>query len=149
MSDPNSIFKKGIYREGPSDGLTEQERRWAQSLLKGDNLDRLTKSLKTGRRFRPVPVSIHYEVWWFAGSATAPESWRMARVENGKRTPHGDRWREDCGLYDEIDRLRAAGFAVREIPMDGAPELFPRTRGSSAKRKPFEERYVNFGKVVR
>lgn len=137
MADPNSIFKPGFYRDTPSDGLTDEERRWARNLLRGDNLERLSKANKTGRRFRPVPVSIHYEYWWFAGASCWGGGWRMERVENGKRTNHhytGD-------IEAEINRLKAAGFTVREIPIEGAPSLHPPSRGSFVKRKAFSERF--------
>ena len=142
MTDPNSIFKKGVYSDTSSDGFTDEERRWAQKLLQGDNLDRLGKASKTGRRFRPVPVVVWYEYWWFNGSSCWGGSWRMQRVENGKRTDHHYTSETEA----EINRLKAAGFTVREIPMDGAPSLHPPSRGSSVKRKSFSDRYGNIGR---
>lgn len=140
MTDPNSIFKKGVYRETASDGLTDEERRWARNLLRGDNLERLANANRTGRRFRPVPVSIHYEYWWWNGSSSWGGGWRMERVENGKRTDH----HYTGEIETEINRLRAAGFTVREVPMDGAPTLLRPSNGSQVKRKSFAERYGSF-----
>src|SRR5690606_28185218 len=75
--------------------------------------------------------------------APVSETGTTSRVENGKRTNHhytGD-------IEAEINRLKADGFTVREIPMDGAPSLRPQSRGSCVKRKLFSERFGNFAKV--
>lgn len=143
MTDPNSIFKKGIYRATDSDGLTDEQRRWAKNLLQGDNLERLNRANKTGRPFRPVPVVVWYEYWWFNGANCYGGDWRMQRVENGQRTEH----HYTSSIEAEINRLKAAGFTVREIPMDGAPSLLHSSHGTCVKRKPFSERFQNFDKV--
>jgi hypothetical protein len=92
------------------DDFTPEQRQWAQKLLGRDNLEKLQHA-KNGRPFRPAPVQVHYEYWWFDGGSYSRGGVQMSRIENGRQEPHsfsGD-------VRDEIARLRKLGFTVREI----------------------------------
>lgn len=58
--------------------------------------------------------------------------------QNGKRSDHYYAF----GIAGEINRLRAAGFTVKEIRIEGAPPLNPPYRVAS--RKSFSERFGGF-----
>lgn len=135
------LFLDGKSSRGQS--LNEEERRIAEKLLGKDNTDRLESRRPDGRRFRPVPVVIIYEYWWVNGSQYSMGGWRMDRVENGRRTDHN--YTGDIAV--EINRLRAAGFTVKEIKIEGAPSLSTPPRPCS-KRKSFSERFGDFDPEV-
>lgn len=89
------------------------ERKIATALIGQDNTDRLTRpSARTGR-FRPAPVRVHYEFWWWPGCSWSIGRWRMDRVENGRRSEHDFRGPIDA----EVKRLKANGFTVSKVVM--------------------------------
>lgn len=117
--------------------FTDKEAAMARRLLGRDNAESLQRRVRDGERFRPKPVNIYYEYYWTAGTAYTMGGWHMKRVENGRPSDHhfqGD-------VEKEINRLRAAGFSVKEFRVDGAPPLPTKTAG---QRKSFAERYGSF-----
>lgn len=147
-------MRRKLFLDGPSSRgqqFTAEERAIADKLVGRHNVKRLENRHSDPRhggarpkRFRPTPVFIHYEVWWVHGDENHfMTGWRMARVENGKSSDHN--WTGT--LEAEIRRLKAAGFTVKDIPIDGAPRLYEASQSGCVKRKSFSERYGNFAKV--
>lgn len=145
-------MRRKLFLDSPSSRgqqFTAEERAIADKLVGRHNVKRLEHHHSDPRhggarpkRFRPTPVFIHYEYWW-VNSGPFMSGWKMAKVENGKRSDH--HYTRDTDA--EITRLKAAGFTVKEIRIEGAPSLLPEPRDSCVKRKSFSERYGNFAKV--
>lgn len=118
--------------------FSPEEQAIADKLISKDDIRRLERREANPRhggarpkRFRPTPVFIHYEYWWINGDQHSLGGWRMARVENGKRTGH----RYTSDIETEIIRLKAAGFTVKEIKIEGAPTLFePKAKHESTRK---------------
>ncbi len=130
--------------------FTPEERAIADKIVGRHNVERLERREGAGRnpsrptrRFRLTPVFIHYEIWWVNSDHVFLSGWRMARIENGKRSDH--HWSGE--VEDEVRRLKAVGYTVKEIPIEGAPRLYEPSRSDCARRKMFSERFQNFGKV--
>ncbi len=147
-------MRRKLFLDGPSSRgqqFTAEERAIADKLVGKHNVERLERrdrlplrNEQNPRRFRPTPVFIHYEYWWVNESDRhIGYGWQMARISNGKRTDHNF----PGNIGPEINRLRAAGFTVKEIAIDGAPKLYEDSRSGCVKRKSFSERYGNFAKV--
>lgn len=141
-------MRRKLLLDGPSrrgQRFTPEERAMADKLVGSHNVERLERHQFCAtvgakpRRFRPTPVFIHYEYWWVGGDNMILAGWKMARIENGHRTDH--HWTGD--VANELRRLKAAGFTVKEIPIDGAPPLHPPTRPTTG-RKSFSERFEGF-----
>lgn len=145
-------MRRKLFFDGKSsrgEQFTPEERAIADKIVGSHNVDRLERregarrnpSRSTGR-FRPTPVFIHYEIWWVNSDHAFLSGWRMARIENGKRSDH--HWTGE--VADEVRRLKAAGFTVKNIPIDGAPTL--EVTRPAAGRKSFSERFGDFGPEV-
>lgn len=107
-------MRRALFLSGPSNRgqqLSETERRMAAKLIGTDNVERL-QNRRPERRFRPIPVRVHYEYWWFEGSDYHAGGYRIVRIENGRQIDHK---REHKNLQDEIAALRKKGFSVREV----------------------------------
>lgn len=139
-------MRRNLFFSGPSrraSTFTQEEQAIADRLIGKHNVERLEARRPDGRRFRPVPVTITYEYWWVNGSQHSMGGWRMDRVENGRRTDH--HYTGDIAV--EINRLKVAGFTVKEIKIEGAPSLREPKR-PTAGRKSFSERYGDFDPEV-
>lgn len=147
-------MRRKLFLDGPSNRgqqFTAEERAIADKLVGRHNVERLERHKVCAavgtkpRRFRPTPVFIHYEYWWVHGDERHfMTGWHMARVENGKRTDH----HYPGTLLAEINRLRAAGFTVKEIRIDGAPSLHE-PKHPTPGRKSFSDRFGDFDPEVR
>lgn len=146
------IMRRKLLLSGPSnrgEQFTPDQQAIADKLIGRHNVERMERRRdfssnvrRSPRPFRPTPVSIHYEYWWVNGGDFM-SYWNMARIENGERTDHnytGD-------VAAEINRLRAGGFTVKEIKIEGAPSLSAPPRPCS-KRKSFSERFGDFDEVI-
>lgn len=142
------VMRRKLLLSGPShrrEGFTPEQKAIADKLIGKHNVERLErrdrlplKNERNPRPFRPTPVFIHYEYWWVNGNDLIMSGWHMARVQNGKRSDHY----YTLDIVDEINRLKAAGFTVKEIRIDGAPSLHQPCRVAS--RKSFSERFGSF-----
>jgi len=135
------LMLDGPIRHDPQ--FTPEQQAIADKLIGRHNVERLQHHRPDGRRFRPTPVFVHYEYWWVNGGEFM-SYWNMARIENGRRSDHnytGD-------VATEINRLKAAGFTVKEIKIEGAPSLVGASKSGLTPRtgrKSFTERFGNFG----
>jgi hypothetical protein len=131
--------------------FTPEQQAIADKLIGKHNVERLERRRdfssnvrRSPRPFRPTPVSIIYEYWWVNGGEHM-SYWNMARVENGKRSDHS----YTLDIMDEISRLKAAGFTVKEIRIEGAPSLVERSKPRPMPcRKSFSERFGDFDPEV-
>lgn len=135
-------MRRKLFLNGPSSrsdaGFTDEEKRIAEKLLGRDNAARLQRRpVSAGARFRPAPVSVHYEYWWVESSVTAVGWWRIDRIENGRAIEH--EWHGDFDT--EVARLRKAGFTVREFRRGPVGAAGTPTGHKQASRKTFTERY--------
>lgn len=151
-------MRRKLFLDGKSnrgEQFTPEERAIADKIVGKHNVERLERrdrlplrNAQNPRRFRPTPVFIHYEYWWVHGDERHfMTGWTMARIENGKRTDH--HWTGT--LEAEIRRLKAAGFTVKEIHIDGAPRLHEASATrhcDNGRRKSFAERFGKFDPEV-
>lgn len=117
--------------------LDENEAAIARKIVGRDNAERLQHA-KDGRPFRPAPVNIHYEYWWFDGGSYSMGGVQMARIENGRQEPHS--FKGD--IRAEIKALRDKGFTVREVRLGDFER--PRKQQLESRKKRILADLANF-----
>jgi hypothetical protein len=103
----------------PLASMSDAERRLAENWLGRDNIERLERRKGEGR-FRPSPVSVHYEYWHAAGDHLMPSTYVIARIENGRQISHWQGMSEQ-DMEHEKAALRAKGYRVRRYILADEP----------------------------
>lgn len=129
------LFLNGPSGRGDTVKLSYEEQRIAHKLFGRENTERLRcHQQEDGRRFRPKPVLIHYEFYWFDTPGGGVRNWRVNRVENGRQEQY--QWGSNV---DELNAclkdVRAKGYRTKEVVMGFQGDRRRQPEASTSTRK--------------